>query len=73
MRAFSDWMHEQRVAKQEAAQPAEDKLLPEGVWLNRDGKPVAACSGCGNSYEIEDVTDFSNDVSYCGGSPRCLP
>jgi PHP family Zn ribbon phosphoesterase len=69
-KGFSDWMREQTLAKRK--EPDPECMLPDGVWL-RDGKPVATCRGCERTYEVEDASTFGNDVSYCGGSPHCIP
>jgi len=32
------------------------------------------CRSCDEYYNLDyDVSEFSRDMSYCGGSPRCCP
>lgn len=32
------------------------------------------CRSCDEYYSLDyDVSEFSRDMSYCGGSPRCCP
>jgi hypothetical protein len=61
----------------DVAQPeieSEEKELPEGLWERGEGEFVAECNGCGRTYEIYCAPDeFCQDMSYCGGSPSCIP
>lgn len=64
-------MREQAAATPDA--PAEPDMLPEGLW-QADGKYMAACRSCERSYEIAcEPNEFSEDMSYCGGSQWCTP
>lgn len=66
MKDFGDWFAEQGKRQQ--------VYLPEGTFM-RDGKVFAVCRSCERDYELGyDVDEgFDPDMSYCGGSPRCLP
>lgn len=60
-------------ARQGEQPPAEVEMFPEGVF-EMDGKLVATCRSCERTYELPcDVSEFTPDMSYCGGSPWCLP
>jgi len=51
----------------------------EDLGLSWDGKSPwvhATCRSCENTYELEGelaTADWDRDMSYCGGSERCLP
>lgn len=49
--------------------------LPEGLWEDAKGNVIAICRCCGNTYRYDgDIEDgFDPDMSYCGGSERCIP
>jgi hypothetical protein len=65
---FDRWFQRQAPAAPPAA-PA----LPDGLW-NQDGKLMARCNACENDYEWPaEPHEYTADMSYCGGSPRCLP
>lgn len=71
MRSFGQWFHDQK-----PLETAEDASpLPDGVW--QEGETYFAhCRVCDCAYElpIDPLTDgFDQNMSYCGGSPRCLP
>jgi len=75
---FGRWMAEQRAAAPPAS-PAptvqiDDDGLPDGLW-RRNGKVMASCRACERDYEydIDPAEGFDQDISYCGGSPRCCP
>lgn len=77
---FDRWFQCQ--GRQKTAPPAQQEEsgegdLPDGVWYGEvDGRIVyfAQCRACERSYELCcDFSEFSQDINYCGGSPRCLP
>ena len=70
MRSFDKWF-----AEQGKVTPEPEPDLPEGVW-EKDGKFVAKCLSCGDTYElpIDPIEEgFDQDMSYCGGSQYCVP
>jgi hypothetical protein len=39
-----------------------------------DANIQVKCRSCENYYTLDyDVSEFSADMSYCGGSPQCCP
>jgi hypothetical protein len=69
MKSFDQWFAEQK------AEPQEPDL-PDGVWVNADGKYCAWCCVCGNEYELfhDPIAEgFDQDMSYCGSGPSCCP
>lgn len=68
MQSFDQWFSEQ------GTQPVEPEL-PEGVF-GEAGKYEAYCRVCDKRYELfhDPITEgFDQNMSYCGGSPRCCP
>lgn len=69
MKDFGRWLAEQSAA---AIQISDDDL-PEGLY-RRYEKIWATCRSCERTYELwYDPKDFTQDMSYCCGSPSCLP
>jgi hypothetical protein len=70
---FGKWFAQQGTQELEPAAQAEPDW-PEGVWRQSDGKMVAECRSCGCSYELPcELSEFDQDMSYCGRSSHCLP
>lgn len=71
MKDFGRWFQEQKPTAPAVELTEPD--LPDGVYL-LNGKFTATCRSCERDYEIGcDPSEFSDDMSYCGGSPRCIP
>lgn len=69
MRSFDKWFSEQ------GKTPPVEPELPEGVFAEA-GKYYAYCCVCDERYELfhDPITEgFDQNMSYCGGSPRCCP
>ena len=50
-----------------------DASLPDGLF-EVDGGLVFECRSCGADTDFDGhAHEFSPDMAYCGGSPRCLP
>lgn len=48
--------------------------LPEGLGQDMMGTLWARCRSCENVYEyLGEKHQFTQDMSYCNGSDRCLP
>jgi hypothetical protein len=48
--------------------------LPEGLAKDIMGTLWAQCRSCEQVYEFAGQEhEFTQDMSYCGGSERCLP
>lgn len=61
-------------AGQAAAPVAEEPGLPDGVEDCGNGVYRARCRSCEQDYELCcDPMDFTEEMSYCMGSDRCLP
>jgi len=69
---FGQWFKKQGLKEEpEKAKP----MLPDGVF-GGNGLYLAYCNSCGCSYQLlHDPFDegFDQEMSYCGGSPHCLP
>jgi hypothetical protein len=67
MKPFTEWM------KQQTSSQPENEELPEGLYI-KDGSVFATCLRCEEKYEIFcDISEFIEDMSYCGRSQYCLP
>lgn len=48
----------------------DDVVLPEGLYMRLE----AYCRSCGGTYTYNgELAEFSEDMSYCGRSYRCIP
>lgn len=68
MKDFGTWLHD-------LGKSPEEKMLPEGIWLNQNGDTVAECCRCKKSFVVDYVDQLPQEETdhYCGGSPRCCP
>lgn len=64
---------DQRVMVYDVGDVEPHPELPEG--LNFWGcKIMAVCRSCDRHYEwYADPEEYTDEYSYCGGSPRCIP
>lgn len=68
MKDFGRWFNDQGPQEK-----VEEPELPDGVYM-KNGKAWATCRSCERGYEIFcELHEHSQDMSYCGGSPRCIP
>jgi sugar lactone lactonase YvrE len=52
----------------------EGAPLPDGLAIDMMGSLWARCRSCENVYEyLGERHQFTQDMSYCFGSDRCLP
>lgn len=69
MKPFHEWV-------MEPITPVNQKpMLPVGLWEDKHGVIMAQCRVCERWYEYygDPADGFDQDMSYCGGSPRCCP
>lgn len=70
MKSFDDWLLEDPTV------PLNQKpMLPVGLWESPQGVIMAQCRVCERWYAYggDPIDGFDQDMSYCGGSPRCCP
>lgn len=75
MKDFGRWFTEQGQTVVPQTTPVDD-MLPEGLFDGPNGTFRAYCRACENTYEVSwdwQKEGFDQDMSYCGGSPRCCP
>lgn len=75
MKDFGQWFADAGNAPA-PIKPLEETMLPDGVFQRTNGKYEAQCRSCERYYEIcwdWQAEGFGSDMSYCGGSPSCLP
>lgn len=78
MKDFGQWFQEQAPA---APPVAPEPDLPDGIqevvktFSDGSGHYIARCRVCDRDYDLDldRLSDFDSNMSYCGGNPWCTP